>query len=94
MEAHLCHAHQSARALFCLLCRIAELEDERDRLRETLEFYADPDTYFAIGFWPDAPCGLFVEDFEEVPDPCQGGMVPRPGKRARAALNPPAEEGA
>lgn len=49
-----------------------------------LAFYADPDTYFAIGFFPDPPCGEFMEDFST-----HGGYdddLERPGKRARAAL--------
>lgn len=31
-------------------------------LLDPLEFYADPDTYFAVGFWFDPPCGGFDED--------------------------------
>lgn len=53
--------------------RIAEQE-------EALRFYADPDTYFAIGLFADPPCGDFVHDLEEIDG------VERPGKRARAAL--------
>jgi hypothetical protein len=60
---------------------------DRDRqvreLRDALAFYADPDTYFAIGFAGDSPCGEFLEDLEEI------GGAPRPGKRARAALTQP-----
>lgn len=58
-------------------------------LREVLEFYADPETYFAIGFFPDFPCGEFENDFEELsgdlghPD---GTPWVKPGKRARQAL--------
>lgn len=47
---------------------------------EALSFYADPETYFAIGFFPDQPCGAFIDDFEEIDG------VERPGKQARAAL--------
>ena len=47
-----------------------------------LRFYADPETYFAIGFLPDPPCGEFWDDFEEI-DKVLGW---KPGKRARAAL--------
>jgi hypothetical protein len=50
-----------------------------EALREALEFYADPDTYFAIGLFPDRPCGEFMEDFSDEHDP---GYP----KRARAAL--------
>ena len=57
------------------------LEAERDALREALEFYADPNTYFAIGIFPDPPCGEFNEDFDDTEE-----LGWRPGKRARAAL--------
>jgi len=57
----------------------------RDALMDALEFYADPDTYFAIGFSADRPCGGFEDDFEEIDDPIYG-KIERPGKRARAAL--------
>jgi hypothetical protein len=77
--------------------RASTLMAERDRYKSALEFYADPDTYVAIGFFPDPPCGEFMEDFEEgrliaaqwqtdwtEQSPDRG----RPGKRARAALEP------
>ena len=38
-------------------------------LIETLQFYADPDTYFAIGFFPDNPCGDFINDFDNTGKP-------------------------
>ena len=56
--------------------RVAELE-------AALQFYADPETYVAIAFWPDPPCGAFMEDFSHVDD----DWGDRPGKRARAALS-------
>jgi hypothetical protein len=68
-----------------LQSRIRELED-------ALEFYADPMTYFAIGFFPDAPCGEFIEDGEpfdhnmQLCDEDSPHATWRPGKRARAAL--------
>lgn len=45
-----------------------------------LEFYANPDTYFVIGFFPGHPCGDFIDDFSVVDD------VARPGKIARATI--------
>lgn len=60
--------------------RIRALEAERNRLLKALEFYADPDTYFAVGLFGDAPCGDFVTDFSDTPR----GL--KPGKRAREAL--------
>lgn len=53
---------------------------------DVLEFYADPETYFAVGFFPDPPCGDFVNDLSDDYDhPDMTG--PRPGKRARDLLN-------
>jgi hypothetical protein len=49
-------------------------------LHDALRFYAAPDSYFAIGFFPDPPCGEFWDDFEDI----EGR--PRPGKRAREVL--------
>lgn len=51
-----------------------------DGLVEALEFYAAPETYFAIGFFADRPCGEFIHDFEETE------LEVKPGKRARTAL--------
>jgi hypothetical protein len=59
---------------------VANLHKEVAELRAALEFYANPETYFAIGFFPDRPCGEFIDDFSET----ELGM--KPGKRARAAL--------
>ncbi len=55
------------------------------KLREALEFYATPETYFAIGLFPDKPCGEFMDDISD----CEGeemGQTRKPGKRAREAL--------
>jgi hypothetical protein len=43
-------------------------------------FYGHPDTYFAIGFFPDPPCGQFMDDFSNT----ELGF--KPGKNAREAL--------
>lgn len=51
-----------------------------EKLARALDFYADPDTYFAVAVVGDPPCGEFVNDFSEV----DGEM--RPGRRAREAL--------
>lgn len=68
---------------------VAELEADNARLQadlaakdEALEFYADPETYLAIGFFPDPPCGEFMDDWSDT-GPEYGA---RPGKRARQAL--------
>ena len=44
---------------------------------DVLEYYALPETYFAIGIFPDRPCGDFINDFSET----KLGM--KPGKKAR-----------
>ena len=58
-------------------------------LVEALAFYADFDTYLAIGFFPDPPCGEFMDDFDEDPNTPpydDGTRIQRPGRRARKAL--------
>ena len=50
-------------------------------LAEALRFYANPETYFGIGIFPDPPCGNFIDDFEDTDE-----LGLKPGKRARAAL--------
>lgn len=57
--------------------------EEMTKLRIALEFYADPDTYSAIGFAFDPPCGGFVDDFSATGYPYDR---PMPGQRARKAL--------
>ena len=51
---------------------------------EALEFYADPQTYFAITFTPDPPNGDFMKDISECKD--EYGDWTKPGKRAREAI--------
>jgi len=48
-----------------------------EALVRALMFYADVDTYFAIGFFPDRPCGDFVNDFDK---------LRKPGAKARKVL--------
>ena len=69
---------------------LAALRASVARLEAALEFYADPDTYCAIGFFPDPPCGEFVDDFSDVDN--EDYRRPMPGKRARAALERRAAE--
>jgi hypothetical protein len=66
--------------------RAEDVAFAHDRLVAALEFYASPDTYFAIGFFPDPPCGAFMEDFSEHGDLDYADGDQRPGKRAREAL--------
>lgn len=60
-----------------------EAADVIERYGSALLFYADPDTYFAVGFWFDPPCGGFEDDFDEGHEEYDR---PMPGKRAREAL--------
>src|SRR3989304_3873400 len=65
---------------------LSSSQAEIERLREALEFYADPENYHAIAFLGDAPCGDFAADFDEDhghPDYDRG----MPGRRARSALS-------
>lgn len=59
-----------------------EFGGQIDRLREALEFYANPETYFAIALLTDPPCGDFATDESET----NTELGIRPGKRAREAL--------
>lgn len=64
---------------------IAKLSDQQNELVAALEFYADPETYFAIMCLGDPPCGEFIKDYSD--DHGHPDLVgPRYGKRARAAL--------
>lgn len=65
--------------------RLENLESQLQKAIEGLEFYADPDTYFAIAFIPDSPCGDFNSDFEIMDE--NGIEVDRAGKKARRTLN-------
>ena len=67
---------------------IERLEAENARFKKALEFYADPETYFAIAFFPDPPNGEFMEDFSDT-GPELGS---KPGKRAREALEREGED--
>lgn len=58
-----------------------ELKDREIRIiLKALAFYADPETYAAIGFYPDPPCGPFMKDFDKT------HMGKKPGKLARQAM--------
>lgn len=52
------------------------------QLEDALDFYADPENYFAIAFMADPPCGAFADDFEDIED-----IGFKPGKRARQVLD-------
>ena len=68
---------------------IADLRASRaevERLREALDFYADPHSYFAVMVMGDPPCGDFAYDWSEHGDPDFDPGDERPGRRAREAL--------
>ena len=56
------------------------IDPDVQAILDALTFYADPDTYFAIGFFPDPPCGEFMDDFDEF------DSQTKPGAAARKAL--------
>ncbi|MCF8356990.1 MAG: hypothetical protein K9H48_21300 [Melioribacteraceae bacterium] len=64
-----------------------ELSKEVYQLQEALKFYADPETYIAVGIFPDEPCGDFIHDFSET---LYFGA--KPGKLARETLSKLYEE--
>ncbi len=67
--------------------QLAAREGQVKDLEEALEFYANPDTYFACAFVFDRPTGGFDEDFDEGHEDYDR---PMPGKMARQALKPSA----
>ena len=72
-----CCEKELAQAKEQLAAREAAIFD----LAEVVGFYANPETYFAIGFFPDPPNGKFMNDFYETE------LGQKPGKRARAILD-------
>lgn len=50
------------------------------KIIKVVAYYADPNNYVAIGFFPDPPCGDFINDFSKTP------IGYRPGKKARQCL--------
>ena len=52
-----------------------------DALVDALDYYADPETYFAILFLSDPPCGDFMNDFD------QTSLGWKPGAKARSVIN-------
>ena len=53
---------------------------ELNKLTDVLAFYGDPESYLAIGFFPDPPCGEFVNDWSNT------DYGQRPGMMARKTL--------
>lgn len=87
--------HQSL-ARSCLVCelqadvcalteRAAAAERERDEALDVVSFYANPESYHAISFLFDRPCGDFANDFSE-DHGHEDYERPMPGKLAREIL--------
>jgi hypothetical protein len=55
-------------------------EEILEEILKVVYFYSDPETYTAIGFFPDFPCGEFLEDFSKTE------LGQKPGKKARDLL--------
>jgi hypothetical protein len=51
------------------------------KLIRCLDFYANPETYFAVAFIHDPPSGDFMNDFSKT------NLGYKPGKRARKVLD-------
>ena len=94
----LCECSGDSAEVECNAAYIASIHDLHDQLkaaqeimrrqREALEFYANGDTYLAIGIRPDPPCGEFMDDFSMITDEEAFSFeTERPGKRAREALS-------
>lgn len=54
-------------------------------LSDALAFYADVDTYFGIGIFPDLPCGNFINDFDATRKP--GALARKTIKKYRAQIS-------
>lgn len=64
-----------------------EIVCEQNSIYEAaLDFYANPDTYFAIAFRADRPAGDFADDLSDVEKINDHYDRPMPGKTARLAL--------
>lgn len=60
--------------------KIFRINEVCEEMVLALEFYADPETWIAVGLFPDPPCGEIMNDFSET------SYGDKPGKRARMAL--------
>lgn len=65
---------------------VLDLIEHLREAKEVLEFYGDPMTYFAIGIFPDPPCGEFINDYSEAVREADGVIGHFPGAKARAML--------
>jgi len=68
-----------------LILENMKLRKQISALAEALSFYADPESYHAIAFIGDPPCGEFSDDFSDVDH--YHYDRPMPGKLARETLD-------
>ena len=81
------YQNQTSETRTRLTNELREAQSEAAQMRAALEFYANPDTWFATSLLTDPPCGAIVDDFSEI-----DGRE-RLGKRARQAIaNLPGEK--
>lgn len=66
--------------------KLTASEARCEKLLGAVQFYAAPETYFAVGFIADKPCGDFMDDFDETV------FGVKPGKLARNTLKPSTEK--
>lgn len=64
-----------------VITEVDELEEKIAKLGHALMFYAMPETYIAVGFRPDPPCGDIMDDFSDT-----GYLGHKPGKLARETM--------
>jgi len=79
------------RLLTTCQAELTRVQDEVERLKKALEFYANPDNYFALMIIGDSPCGDFINDLDQdymefTEMPYDHYERPMPGKTARQAL--------
>lgn len=60
---------------------LKEANENIQKAVDTIQFYAEPGTYFAISFMDDKPSGEFMDDFSDTPE-----LGMKPGKMARQFL--------
>jgi hypothetical protein len=66
------------------MTEVERLKKRIEKLEKALWFYANPDTYYAVSFLFDPPCGGFRDDFGWVKWSDYNRKMP--GKVARRAL--------
>lgn len=81
-----CPEHSTHEGIWDALPASKNTIDRIKRLTLALQFYADPDSYFATAIWTDPPCGDFYLDYGIHGHPEYQKEDVRPGHLARVAL--------